>query len=590
VKTYPLDFVLLISFLTYVYIRKIKINKDGKEHCYWALVESVRTARGPRQRVVAHLGEIDESGRLGIKQAANGLTESQIDLFNEEPEWVEINVRAIRTESVADFGDAWLAIELLKRLGLFQFFQQNLSSNREKISWTDMAVILVISRFCDPSSELYIAEHFYEHSALPHLLGVPSQAIYENRLYRAMDKLLPHKQKLEKHLKERFGELFDIHYDLLLYDITSTYFEGQANQNSQAQRGYSRDQRPDCKQVLIALVVTREGLPLGYEILAGNRHDSTTVQDIVNKIETQYGAADRIWVMDRGMTSKNNIAFLTQSHRSYIIGTPKCQLRQFERQLLTKDWQQVEPGVEVKCCPSADGNETFILCRSLSRKEKEQAMFERFKTRIEDGLQKIKMACEERRIKTIGAAERRIGRILQKNSRAARLFDVQVSQSKKGKIEIHWTKKQMQSDWAALSHGCYLLHSNITNWSPQELWRAYIHLTDVEEAFRIHKSDFELRPVWHQKENRVQAHILVCFLAFVLWKCLAQMCNNAGLGNEPRKIVDEFKHIRLTDVILPTKKGMEIKLHCISSPDEHQKILLQHLKMNLPSRLKTVKM
>lgn len=589
-KTYPLDFDLAVLFLLYMYIRKIRINKDGKQHCYWSLVESVRTARGPRQQVVAHLGEIDESGRMGYKQAAEGRTDFQSDLFDEEPEWIEINVRAIRTEFVADFGDTWLAIELIKRLDLFNFLRQNISTTRERISWTDMAIILVISRFCNPSSELYIAEHFYEHSSLPHLLGIPSDAIYDNRLYRALDKLLPHKAKLEKHLKERLGELFDIHYDLLLYDITSTYFEGQALQNPQAQRGYSRDQRPDCKQVLIALVVTREGLPLGYEIFSGNRHDSTTVQQIVNKIEGQYGAADRIWVMDRGMTGKENFAFLKQGHRSYIIGTPKSQLKQFERQLLAKDWQQVEPGVEVKCCPSEDGHETFILCRSTSRREKEQAMFERFKKRIETGLEKIKVACQERRIKTVGLAERRVGRILQKNSRAAKLFDVHVEKNKKGKIEIDWTQKQMHSDWVALSHGCYLLRSNITTWSPQELWLAYIHLTDAEEAFKIHKSDFELRPVWHQKEKRVQAHILVCFLAFVLWKCLAQMCKQAGLGNEPRKIIDEFKHIRLTDVILPTRRGVEIKLHCVSTPDKHQKILLQRLKLNMPSRIKSAQM
>jgi len=590
VKTYPLDFDHLFLLLSDVYIRKVKINKDGKEHCYWALVESIRTANGPRQRVIAHLGEIDEAGRLGIKIVADGLSEYQADLFREEPEWIEVNVRAIRTESVADFGDVWIGMELMQRLGVLQLFRQAITSGRGKVPWADMATILVISRFCDPSSELYIAEHYYEHSSLPYLLGVPYRDIYVNRLYRALDKLLPHKEQIEKYLKERIGELFDIRYDLLLYDITSTYFEGQAKRNPQAQRGYSRDQRPDCKQVLIALVVTREGLPLGYEIFAGNRHDSTTVEDIVNKMETRYGAADRIWVMDRGMTSKHNIAFLKQSHRSYIIGTVKAQLKKFERQLLAKDWQQVEPGVEVKCCPTDDGDETFILCRSISRKEKEQAIFDRFKARIETGLQKIKCACEENRIKSIGTAERRIGRILQQNSRAARLFNVHVSQNKTGKIKVQWRKKQMQADWAALSHGCYLLRSNITSWSPQELWRAYIHLTDAEEAFKIHKSDLELRPVWHQITKRVQAHILVCFLAFVLWKCLAQMCKNAGLGNEPRKVVDELKRIKLTDVILPTRKGIEIKLHCVSAPDKHQKILLQHLKLTMPARLKSIKM
>jgi transposase len=580
----------MILLLILVYIRKVKINKDGKDHCYWALVESYRTARGPRQRVIAHLGEMDEAGRLGIKIAADGCTNYQTDLFTKEPEWIEVNVRAVRTEAIADFGDIWLAMELLNRLNLYSFFRQVMPPGREKIAWADMAAILVISRFCNPSSELYIAEHFYSHSALPHLVGVPSNAIYNNRLYRALDKLLPHKEELEKHLKERLGELFDIHYDLLLYDITSTYFEGQATKNPQAERGYSRDKRPDCKQVLIALVVTREGLPLGYEIFKGNRHDSTTVEDIVNKIETLYGAADRIWVMDRGMASEKNIDFLRQSHRSYIIGTPKSQLKQFEQQLLSKDWQNVEPGVEVKCCSSPDGDETFILCRSISRKEKEQAIFERFKENIESGLKKIKVACEEKRITSMGAAERRVGRILQRNSRSAKLFDILVQQNKNGKVTITWSKKQSQADWAMISHGCYLLRSNITTWPPEELWRAYIHLTDAEEAFRIHKSDLELRPVWHQKEKRVQAHILVCFLAFLLWKCLAQMCKQAGLGNEPRKIVDEFKRIKLTDVILPTKKGIELKLHCVSNPDKYQKILLQHLKLQMPLRLTNTKM
>ena len=571
-----------------MYIRKITRKKDGKTHAYWALVESRRTERGPRQHVVAYLGEMDATGRMGIQKAAEGRSDHQVDLYeNVEPEWVEVNVRGVRTERVRDFGDIWLALELLKRLGLVAFFQQVMPAGREKIPWADLACILTIARFCEPKSELYIAEHFYGHTALADLMGIPNDLVYDNRLYRALDKLLPHKEALEKHLKQRFGELFNIEYDLLLYDVTSTYFEGEAASNSQAKRGYSRDQRPDCKQVCIALVVTKEGIPLGYEVFDGNRHDSTTVEEIVEKMEARYGAADRIWVMDRGMVSDENIDFLKQNGRRYIIGTPKSLLKKFERELLSGDWQKINEGLQVKKCASPEGtDETFILCRSAARKEKEQAILERFTGRIEKELRKIQTSAQKGRLKNTAVAERRIGRLLQRNSRAAGLFDIEVVNNQAdGRLSILWRKVTDRQSWQQLTQGCYLLRSNITDWSAEELWHAYIHLTDVETAFRIQKNDLLLRPIWHQKEKRVQAHILVCFLAYVLWKCLAQMCKNSGLGDEPRKIIDEIKRIKLTDVILPTKNGVELKLQCVAKPDEHQRILLHQLGLNLPSRL-----
>jgi len=525
---------------------------------------------------------------MGIQKAAEGRSDHQVDLFkNLEPEWVEVNVRAVRTERVRDFGDIWLALELLKRLGLDQFFRQVMPAGREKIPWADLACVLTIARFCEPKSELYIAEHFYGHTALTDLMGIPNDKVYDNRLYRALDKLLPHKESLEKHLKERFGELFNIRYDLLLYDVTSTYFEGEAANNSQAKRGYSRDKRPDCKQVCIALVVTKEGIPLGYKVFDGNRNDSTTVEEIVEKMEERYGAADRIWVMDRGMVSEKNIDFLKQDNRRYIIGTPKSLLKKFERELLSENWQQVHEGLEVKKCASPDGaEEMFILCRSAARKEKEGAIVERFSNNIEKELNKIQTSCQAGRLKDPAVAERRIGRLLGRNSRASGLFDIKVVKRQQDhKLTLSWRKLKGRQDWQQLTQGCYMLRSNITDWSAEELWHAYIHLTDVEAAFRIQKNDLVLRPIWHQKEKRVQAHILVCFLAYVLWKCLAQMCKNSGLGNEPRKIINEIKRIKLTDVILPTKKGVEIKLHCVAKPDEHQRILLQHLGLTLPSRL-----
>jgi len=568
-----------------MYLRKINRYKDGKDHCYWALVESRRTARGPRQHIVAYLGEMDRAGRIGIKKAAEGRNDYQGDLFDDlAPEWVEVNIRAVRTERTRDFGDIWLALELLNHLGLDEFFHQLMPQKREKIPWADLARILVVARFCSPKSELYTAEHFYGHTALADLMGISNNKVYDNRLYRALDKLLPHKESLEKHLKVRLGDLFDIQYDLLLYDLTSTYFEGMAKNNRQAQRGYSRDKRPDCKQVCIALVVTKDGIPLGYEVFDGNRKDVTTLKEIVEKMEKRYGKTDRIWVLDRGMISAENIEFLKQ--RRYIIGTPKSMLKKFEQELLSENWQTIQDGLEVKYCRSPFGDdEVFILCRSIAKKEKERAILERFTQNIELGLEKIKITCEKGRLKNIGVAERRIGRLLQRNTRAAGLFDIQVTKDDQDKLVLHWTQHQDRQEWRCLSEGCYLLRSNVQQWSAEELWRAYVYLTDAEEAFRIQKSDLLLRPIWHQKQERVQAHILVCFIAFVLWKCLAQMCKRNGLGNEPRKIVDEIKHIKLTDVILPTRKGVEIKLSCVTQPDTHQKILLQHLGLTIPARL-----
>lgn len=569
-----------------MYLRKIHRKKDGKEHAYWALVESYRTIKGPRQRIVAYLGEMDASGRMGIKNVAEGKKYHVQDLFEDrEPEWIEVDVRGVRTEHVRDFGDIWLAFQLMNRLGLTAFFKNALPRGKEKIAWADLALVLIVARFCDPSSELYISEHFYGHSAFEDLMGIPGSDMYNNRLYRALDKLLPHKAALEEHLKERFGELFDIEYDLLLYDVTSTYFEGEGKRNPGAKRGYSRDHRPDCIQVCIALVVTKEGIPLGYEVFDGNRKDSTTVEKIVETMESRYGIADRVWAMDRGMISAKNIEFLKGGNRKYIIGTPRSELKQFKNELVSTDWQQIREDLEVQLCRSPYGeDEVFILCRSQGRKKKEQAIVDRFIKNIEAGLEKMKTACEKRRLKNPGVAERRIGRLLQRNTRAAGLFDIQIK-SDDGKLILAWSRKKDRQNWSKLIQGCYLLRSNITDWSAKELWEAYIHLTEAESAFRIQKSDLKLRPVWHQKTDRVHAHIFVCFLSFVLWKCLAQMCKQSGLGNEPRKVVDEISRIKLTDVILPTRKGVELRLQCVSKPDAHQKILLQRLGLNLPSRL-----
>jgi transposase len=576
-----------VLYIGRMFLKKISVDKDGKRHDYWALVESVRTERGPRHRVVSYLGDMDEAGRLGIQQAAEGHPDVQSSLFEETstPDWVEVNVRKVRTERSRRFGDVWLALELIKKLGLGELFDQVMSDIHPKISWARLAEVLIVSRFCEPSSELHIAEEFYGKSALADLLGIPEEDIYDNRLYRALDKLLEHKDLVQRHLKERLGELFAVTYDILLYDVTSSYFEGEETRNPQAQRGYSRDSRPDCKQVCIGLVVTKEGIPLGYEVFEGNRHDSRTVEIIVEKMESLYGKSDRVWIMDRGMASEDNLELLAEEHRRYIIGTPKNQLKKFEKQLLGRGWKQVHEGLEVKLCRSPDGGqETFILCRSAARQEKEQAMHDRFIEHLEKGLERIKKSCASGRLKTVPAAERRIGRLLERYSRAAPLFSITVKEQD-GRLTLRWRLLKAFNEWARLSEGCYLLRTNIHDWSPEELWTAYIQLTEAETAFRIHKQDLKLRPIWHQREDRVQAHILVCFMAYVLWKCLGQMCKRVGLGSEPRTIIEEINNLTLVDVVLPTKSGIEIRLRCVSKPEHHLAILLQRLDLRPPQRL-----
>jgi len=593
-----------------MFLRQCFRIKDGKRHAYWALVESYRTDAGPRQRVVAWLGKLDESGRLGIQHVVRGTssaqakesTDVQLPLFNKkdgeepiQPQWVEVNASGVRVENCRQFGGPWLVLEVVRRLQLDEFLKGIIPPGREHVSWWRTALILVVARLCRPSSELHIAEQWYPKSAMPQLLGVPADRVDDNRLYRTLDQLLPHKAKLEAHLKNRLGELFDLEYDLLMYDITSTYFEGQAN-FEMAQRGYSRDQRGDCKQVCIGLVVSRCGMPLGYEVFSGNTADVTTVEHIVTTMEKRYGKSDRIWVMDRGMVSEDNIDFLRKEGRRYIVGTPKSMLKEFEAELLKDDWKSIRDGLEVKLCSRprnddevADADkdsveedkETFILCRSRDRSHTEEAIVQRFEQKIEERLISMTARCEKQKRDPM-KVERDIGRLLGKNTRAAKLFEVTVKKTKDGSARIQWKKIEAARDWATLSAGCYLLRSNVTDWSDKEMWKAYIQLTEAEAAFCIHKSDLKIRPIWHQKEDRVLAHIFVCFLAYVLWKTLGQMCDRAGLGSEPRRVLDELGELRMMDVILRTRSGIEIRTRCLSKPTDHQQILLDRLKLRLP--------
>jgi transposase len=587
-----------------MFLKRLERRKSGKRHTYWALVESIRTARGSRHRVVAYLGNLRKSQRNGWSELGRRLDKKerpQPSLFDppaypEPADDVElVSIQGIRLERLRDFGDVWLALGLWRLLKLDELLAQALPTGREEVPWPAVAAILTIARFCEPSSELHIEDTWYRRTALEDLLGVAADQVYTDRLYAGLDALLPHKQAIEKHLKERLGNLFDCQYELLLYDMTSTYFEGQCRSNPMARRGHSRDNRSDCLQVCIGLVVTTDGIPLGYEVFDGNTGDSTTVERMVLAMEAKYGRANRIWVMDRGMVSAKNLRFLRERNGSYIVGTPKALLRQFERYLTDKDWQEVQAGVEVKLVPGPDGTETFILARSVDRQAKEQAMHERFIARMQAGLEKLQKAAASGRLRDPAVAHQRLGRLRERYWRGAGAFDVKVAAipqpAGRAVLSVSWSRNERWSDWAAISEGCYLLRTNLTDTDPATLWKRYIQLTEAEWAFRITKDELEIRPVWHQKPGRVKAHILICFLAYVLWKSLAQWMRRAGLGDAPRTLVEEFAKIKSGDVVLPTRTadgqpGKTIRVRCVTTPDEAQKVLLNRLGLILPERLR----
>jgi transposase len=576
-----------------MYLRHTIRKKDGKVHRYWCLVRSVRVGRRVIQQTVAHLGELDERGRIEARALARhviGMPE-QAQLFKDGTDSLTVPVRlkGVRVERSRQFGDVYLALALWRGTGLEALCERLLPVGKERIGWAKIAAVLVTARLCEPSSELHIAEDWYRRTALCDLLQLAEAEVNKNRLYRALDHLLRHKAALEAHLAQRCGELFSVENEILLYDVTSTYFEGQAEGNPQAQRGYSRDHRPDCKQVCIALVVTFDGFPLGYEVFAGNTHDSRTLQTIVATMEDRHGAFGRVWISDRGMASAKNLAWLRDTGRRYIIGAPKSELKRFGAELADRDgWRTVREGIEVKLTRHPETAETVILCRSAERRSKERAIHDKFSQRIEAAL--LLLAARIARSKKPldpAVINRQIGRLLQRNQRAAARFAIALELDPcAAGLRLRVARNAAFDGWAELSEGTYLLRSNITDWSDQQLWKAYIQLTQAEAAFRIQKNQLNVRPVWHQREDRVQAHILVCFLSFVLWKTLEMWQQRAGLGNAPRTILEELARIQSHDVVLPTATHGHIRLRCIAQPDAAQAALFDRLGVVLPKRMR----
>jgi transposase len=576
-----------------MYLRYTIRKKDGKVHRHWRLVRSVRVGRRVIQQTVAHLGELDEHGRINARALAHRLigAPEQAQLFDDGSAHVTAPVRlkGIAIERSRQFGDVYLALALWRGLGLEELCERLLPAGQERISWARMAAVLVAARFCEPSSELHIAEDWYRRTALCDLLQLGDEEVNKDRLYRGLDHLLVHKAALEAHLSQRCGELFTIQNEVLLYDVTSTYFEGQAEANPQARRGHSRDHRPDCKQVCLALVVTFDGFPLGYEVFAGNTNDSRTLQTIVATMEARHGVVGRVWITDRGMASAKNLAWLRDTGRRYIIGAPKSELKKFGAELAAATgWRTVQEGVEVKLTCHPETDETVILCRSADRRSKEQAMHDKFSRRIEEALERLaaRIARSKKRLDP-APINRQIGRLLQRNQRAAARFAIALEPDGcPAGLRLRVACNDAFDDWAALSEGAYLLRSNIADWSDQQLWKAYIQLTQAEAAFRIQKDQLNVRPIWHQREDRVQAHILVCFLAFVLWKSLEMWQQRAGLGNSPRTILEELARIQSHDVVLPTTTHGQIRLRCVTHPDPAQAALLDRLGIVLPKRMR----
>lgn len=588
-----------------MFLRKNRKRFDGEVYEYWTLCESVRTERGPRQRVVATLGKLTdedlEAGWDDIEALLEGRRPKprQPGLFDEystdRQHWEMADLKNLRVERVREFGSVFLALALWRRLGLHELLDDLIESGREEIPWADVIAVLSVGKFCGQASELGIAEDWYARTALEDISGIPAEAVNDDRLYRALDKVGAHKDRLCEHLMQRYRQWFGVHFEFLLYDVTSTYFEGLALNNDKAARGYSRDKRGDCKQVCIGLVCTPEGLPLNYEVFSGNRSDVTTVQEIVLKMENRFGQAERVWVMDRGMVSEANIAFLRERKALYIVGTPKSRLRKYESELAEKEnWTEVENGVEARLVdhPDGDGQERYVLCRSSARGAKERAMLERQMSRLNEEMLKVDRSLRRRAQVDFGKVERRIGRWQGKCPSAARLLTVELIKDEEGRAcGLQMFCMLRDGDHPLLSKGAYLLRTNCTETDPSKLWRWYIQLTQAEAAFRTAKSDLGLRPIYHQKTDRVEAHLLICFLSLAMWRSLEMWMQGKGLGTSARKLIPAIATIRSMDVTVPVRRGertIDLSLRTVAKPDKDVALLLAHLGLQLPKGSKIV--
>lgn len=596
-----------------MFLRRYRRTKDGKTHTYYALVESMRTDAGPRQHVVAHLGELNHDqerrwqrtivfhNRQGDVQQLRLFPDDEDIPLPDDPDIVRVRLRSVGWTNARRFGDIWLARWLWQYVGLDHIIDHHLPQGKETVRPADIVAIEVINRLCQPCSEFALAEHWYASTALEELLGVPDNAVTKDRLYRTLNPLLKAQVTIENELKEQFGTLFQLEYDILLYDLTSTYLEGLAEENDLARRGYSRDHRSDCKQIVIALIVTRQGFPLAHETLAGNTRDLKTVKHIVTTIETRFGKSQRIWVMDRGMVDKDSLAFLSEPGRRYLLSTRRHDLIHFQSELTSSGWQRLpdNPEVEVKLLERDDIH--YLLARSKPRRHKERAMRRRQRRGLAKALKKLHARITTGRLKKRDKILEAVGRLRARFPKAHRFVTIAVG-PERGEFTYVWNVAKFKG--ALVRDGAYLLRSNQSGWSAQEFWETYIQLTIVERAFRVLKSNLLLRPIWHHYSDRTRAHVFICVLAYALWKTLDHLAKRAGLvtlihkpdlgrGNAvpkprpmtPEVILRELARIQLGDIHLQTTDERQLVLRRVGRPEGEAKRILAALGLELPERL-----
>jgi transposase len=578
-----------------MFLRAHARRKDGKDHRYWSLVETVRTPDGPRQRTVCYLGELNHSAQARWLKTIEVFNEQgerrQLKLFPsdveppaDDPDVARVRVSQVRFERVRQFGNCFLGWVLWQRLGLDRFFQIRLDPEAAEVPWSRVAALLAINRLCAPSSERGIEERWYPATALDDLLSLPAGTINDTRLYRCLDRLLPEKSKLEQHLKQHYGELFGAEFDVLLYDLTSSYVEGEAEKNPLMQRGYSRDHRPDCRQVVIALIVNPEGFPFSYETFDGNRSDVTTLEAVMRMVERKYGQARRVWVFDRGLVSEENLESLRRRDGQYLVGTPRAKLKEVEQALLESGWTQVGEDVEAKLVSIPGGTETYVLCRSVARREKEKAIRRRFSERLEKTLGNLQKQVEKGRLKDRAKIERRLGKIQARHPMVAGLYEMSVLE-RDGRLVVEGNLIEERRAWRDAREGAYLLRTNLQGETAEELWNKYIQLTEAETAFRALKSELLVRPLFHQLEHRVKAHILVAFLGYALWVTLKHLLRGKHSNLSPARTLSLLATLHSADIVLPTTDGREIRLRRVATPSPEQQRLLDQLGMTIPEHL-----
>ena len=597
-----------------MFLRRHTRTCAGKQLTYFTLVESVRTEAGPRQQVVAHLGELNSDqerrwqrtvtfyNRQGEAQQLALFPEDDTVPLAHDPDIVRIRLDSVGWTNGRRFGDVWLAWWLWRYLKLDEIVARHVPQGKHTIRPADIVAIEVINRLCAPCSEFALAEHWYASTGLEDLLGVPDAEVTKDRLYRTLDALRHAQEAIENDLQAQLGRLFHLEFDLLLYDLTSTYFEGLAADNDLAKRGYSRDHRSDCKQVVLALVVTREGFPLAHYTLAGNIRDVKTVKQVIRAIEKRFGTAQRVWVMDRGMISDATLAFLRRSGRRYLLATRRSELAQFQKQLQQGPWQHLEGHRDIEVQLRKRRGVTYLLARSKPRRKKERAMRRRQRRTLARALRKLQETVATGRLKKRDKILERVGRLKGKFPKATSFVTITIAPRGRAKVDWSWNVAKFRA--ALARDGCYLLRSNQGGWSAAEFWETYMQLTVVEHAFRVLKSNLLLRPVWHHYSGRVAAHVFICVLAYALWKTLDHLARQAGLQAEIRKpdpkrpqaspkdrpmtpevILRELAQVRIGDILLETTEGQQLALRRVARPNAEQKRILAALKLTLPERL-----